>query len=149
MESEGSQRRILLKFERKATGQASYKLPGEERWRKEIKSYSCSSSYPQGQKGSAVKFSKQLLVRRGSGSEKSSKKLKVQEIMGFGQCLKGQKGRKGKVMSEICDPTNTQDLQVVKNVQMSASKGGQFFLERKSIISSIEINLPSPQRVFG
>lgn len=41
-------------------GQASYKpwqLPGEERWGKEIKSYSCSSSDPRGQKGSAVKFS--------------------------------------------------------------------------------------------
>lgn len=82
---------FYLKFERKATGQASYKpwqLPGEEEWGKDVKSYSCSSSDPRGQKGSALKFSKQLLGRRGSRSEKSSKKLKVQKIMGFGQCLK-------------------------------------------------------------
>lgn len=41
-------------------------------------------------------------------------------------------------MSEFCDLTNMQDLQVVENVQMSASKGGQCFLERKGIISLIE-----------
>lgn len=35
-------------------------------------------------------------------------------------------------MNEICDPTNTQDLQVVENMQMSASRGGQCFLERKT-----------------
>lgn len=35
-------------------------------------------------------------------------------------------------MSEICDPTNTQDLQVVEHVQISASAGSAFWKEQAS-----------------